>query len=234
MKNEIMSKVNTIGKIGHIIANIGKVMLAIGAVACIVAGFILVAMPDDLVTIHMDGQATIEINAAEMVGTTFLTTHGATAITWGDVSSSLEVNGMEYGVVGMTPTENGFLIDAEADSYSLKLSQFANAIFLGALNCAVMWVVLHLVSGLCKQFKECETPFTEEIAKGLKKIAIALIPMAFITNLTTSVTNSMMSGKVNIVIGVDVTTILMVLLVFMLSAIFSYGTMLQQESDETL
>ena len=68
----------------------------------------------------------------------------------------------------------------------------------------------------------------------LKKVAIALIPMAFLSNLTTSVTDSIMSGNVNIVIGVDMTTVLLVLLVFMLSAIFSYGTMLQQESDETL
>ena len=234
MKNEIMSKVNTIGKVGHIIASIGKVIAAIGVVACIVAGVILIAMPDDLVTLHMNGQATVEINAAEMIGATIVTTDGPTAITWGEISSSLEVNGMEYGVVGMTPTEKGFLIEAEADAYSLKLSQLTSVIFLGAFNCAVMWIVLHLVSGLCKQFKECETPFTEEIAQALKKIAIALIPMAFITNLTTSVTNSIMSGNVNIVIGVEMTTVLMVLLVFMLSAIFSYGTMLQQESDETL
>jgi len=68
----------------------------------------------------------------------------------------------------------------------------------------------------------------------LKKVAIALIPMAFLSNLTTSVTDSIMSGSVNIVIGVDMTTILLVLLIFMLAAIFSYGTMLQQESDETL
>ena len=93
---------------------------------------------------------------------------------------------------------------------------------------------MHFVEKLCKLFRDCETPFTAEISETIKKLAIAIIPMAFFSNLSESVTNSAMSGKVNIVIGVDLMTILLVLLVFMLSRIFSYGTVLQQESDETL
>jgi len=125
-------------------------------------------------------------------------------------------------------------MEAEADSYTLRFNQLISVVFLAAVNCVVMWVVMHFVAKLCKLFKECETPFTEEVVQMLKKVAIALIPMAFLSNLTTSVTDSIMSGSVNIVIGVDMTTILLVLLIFMLAAIFSYGTMLQQESDETL
>lgn len=234
MKNEIITKVNKIGNAGQIISNIGKVIVAIGAIACLVSGIILLALPDDMVVIHVDGKAAVEINMP-MVGNNIVTEDGSSVVI-GSVSTdgSLELNGMEYGVVGMTPTENGFLMEAEADSYTLKFNQLTGTVFLAAVNCAVMWVVMHFISKLCKLFKECETPFTEEIVQALKKLAIALIPMAFLSNLTTSVTDSIMSGNVNIVIGVDMTTVLLVLLIFMLSAIFSYGTMLQQESDETL
>lgn len=234
MKNEIITKVNKIGNVGQIIAIIGKVIIAIGAVACLVSGIILTVLPDDMVVIHMDGKATVEINMP-MVGNNIVTEDGS-GVVIGSVSTngSLELNGIEYGVVGMTPTENGFLMEAEADSYTLKFNQLIGTVFLAAVNCAAMWVVMHFISKLCKLFKECETPFTEEIVQALKKLAIALIPMAFLSNLTTSVTDSIMTGNVNIVIGVDMTTVLLVLLVFMLSAIFSYGTMLQQESDETL
>ena len=236
MKNEIMSKVNKIGNAGQIIANIAKVVIAIGAIACLVSGIILMVLPDDMVVIHVDGKAAVEINMPMVGEQIVMDTGDGPTVAIGAVSTegSLELNGVEYGVVGMTPTENGFLMEAEADSYTLRFNQLTNVVFLAAVNCAAMWVVMHFVAKLCKLFKECETPFTEEIVQMLKKVAIALIPMAFLSNLTTSVTDSIMSGNVNIVIGVDMTTVLLVLLVFMLSAIFSYGTMLQQESDETL
>lgn len=234
MKSEIITKINKIGNVGHIIANIAKVFIAIGAIACLVSGIILTVLPDDMVVIHVDGKAAVEINMP-MVGNNIVIEDGSN-VAIGSVATegSLELNGMEYGVVGMTPTENGFLMEAEADSFTVEFNQIASTVFLASVNCAVIWIVMHFISKLCKLFKECETPFTEEIAQTLKKLAIALIPMAFFNNLASSVTDSIMSGNVNIVIGVDVTTILLVLLVFMLSAIFNYGTMLQQESDETL
>jgi len=234
MKTEIITKVNKIGKAGEIISNIGKVIISIGAIACLVAGIILTVLPDDMVMIHVDGKAAVEINMP-MVGNNIVTSDGSNVVI-GSVSAngSLELNGIEYGIVGMTSTEKGFLMEAEADGYTLSFNQLTSTVYLAAVTCVVIWVAMHFISKLCKLFKECETPFTEEIVQALKKLAIALIPMAFLSNLTTSVTESIMTGNVNIVIGVDVTTILLVLLVFMLSAIFSYGTMLQQESDETL
>jgi len=236
MKNETITKVNQIGKVGQIIANIGKVIIAIGAIACLVSGIILLVLPDDMLAIHMEGKAAVEINMPMVGDKIVVDTGNGSAVAIGAVSTegSLELNGMEYGIVGMTPTENGFLVNAEADNYTLGLNQLTSTVFLAAVNCVAMWVVMHFVAKLCKLFQECETPFTEEVVQTLKKVAIALIPMAFMSNLTTSVTNSIMSGNVHIVIGVDMTTVLLVLIIFMLAAIFSYGTMLQQESDETL
>jgi len=236
MKNETITKVNKIGNIGQIIANIGKVIISIGAIACLVSGIILLALPDDMLAIHVEGKAVVEINMPMIGEQIVMNTGDGPTVVVGAVSTegSLELNGMEYGIVGMEPTENGFMVNAEADNYTLHFNQLTSVVFLAAVNCVAMWVVMHFVAKLCKLFKECETPFTEEIVQILKKVAIALIPMAFMSNLTTSVTNSIMSGNVNIVIGVDMTTVLLVLIIFMLASIFSYGTMLQQESDETL
>jgi len=236
MKNETITKVNKIGNVGLIIANIAKVIIAIGAIACLVSGIILTVLPDDMVVIHVEGKAAVEINMPMVGEQLVMNTGDGPTIVVGSVSTegSLELNGMEYGIVGMEATETGFMVNAEADNYTLKFNQLTSVVFLAAVNCVAMWVVMHFVAKLCKLFKECETPFTEEIVQMLKKVAIALIPMAFMSNLTTSVTNSIMSGNVHIVIGVDMTTVLLVLIIFMLAAIFSYGTMLQQESDETL
>lgn len=242
MKNDVVLKVNKIGKAGVIITKIGKVFLWIGLVICLLTGLLLLALPDDFITIHMEGKAAVEVSfpAAIRESDFYVIEDDGVAelkwndVTWGEIDSSLEVNGQEYGIVGMVKTENGYLMDAQSDSYTIKLTNFANVVLLSALLCAVALVTMHFVGNLCRLFQDCETPFTVEISDALKKLAIAIIPMAFFSNLSESVSNSIMSGKVNIVIGVDLMTVLLVLLVFMLSAIFNYGALLQQESDETL
>ena len=244
MKKDVVSKVNKIGKAGVIITNIGKVFLWIGLIVCILSGLLLMAIPDDFIVIHMEGKAAVEVNfpAAISQSDFYVIEEDGVGelkwndVTWGEVDGTLdlEVNGQEYGVVGMVKTENGYLMDAMTDTYTIKVTNFASVVFLAAVFCAVTLVTTHFVGKLCKLFQDCETPFTVEISDALKKLAIAIIPMAFFANLSESVTNSVMSGNVNIVIGVDLMTVLLVLLVFMLSAIFNYGTMLQQESDETL
>ena len=148
MKNEIMSKVNKIGNAGQIIANIAKVVIAIGAIACLVSGIILMVLPDDMVVIHVDGKAAVEINMPMVGEQIVMDTGDGPTVAIGAVSTegSLELNGVEYGVVGMTPTENGFLMEAEADSYTLRFNQLTNVVFLAAVNCAAMWVVMHFVA----------------------------------------------------------------------------------------
>jgi len=242
MKTDIISKVNKIGKAGVIITKIGKVFLWIACIVCLLTGLLLLALPDDFIVIHMEGKAAIEVSFPTAISQAdfYVIEEDGVAelkwneVTWGEVDSSLEVNGQEYGIVGMVKTENGYLMDAQSESYTIRIRNFAYIVLLSAVLCAVALVTMHFVGNLCRLFQDCETPFTLEISEALKKLAIAIIPMAFFTNLSESVTNSVMSGDVNIVIGVDVMTVLLVLLVFMLSAIFNYGTMLQQESDETL
>lgn len=242
MKNEVVEKVNKIGKAGEIITNIGKAILWIGLVVCLISGVFLLVLPDDWVVIHMEGKAAVEVNFPTTVEVSDAYEIGEDGVaelkwndlTWGEIDGSLEVNGQEYEFVGMVQTENGFLMDAESDSYTIRLTNFASVVLLAAFFCGATLIVMHFAGKLCKLFRDCETPFTTEISEMLKKLAIAIIPMAFFSNLSESVSNSVMSGNVHIVIGVDLMTILLVLLIFMLSAVFNYGTLLQQESDETL
>lgn len=242
MKNDMISKVNTIGKVGAVISKIGVVFLWIGAIVCLLTGVLLKVVPDDFIVIHMEGKAAVEVNfpAAINEADFYVIEEDGVGelkwkdVTWGEIDGSLEVNGQEYGVVGMVKTENGYLMDAMADTYTIRITNLANMVLLAAVLCGVAIVTMHFVEKLCILFRDCETPFTAEISDTLKKLAIAIIPMAFFSNLSESVSKSIMSGQVNIVLGVDLMTVLLVILVFMLSMIFNYGTMLQQESDETL
>ena len=232
MKAEIIAKVNQIGKAGLIITRICQVCLWIGVVACILSGIVLSFIPDDMIAIHMEHKATVEVNMPEIAGT--LTENGKSNTTWGDVESSLKVDGMEYGVVDVRQTEKGVEIEADTDAYTIHFRSIANTVFLAAVYGVVCLVVMHFVGVVCKKFKECDTPFSDDIVTALRNLAISLIPMTVFSTLTESVMNSIITGNVNIVLGVDLTPVLMILLIILLYMIFRYGTMLQQESDETL
>ena len=232
MKADIIAKVNQIGKVGLIITRICQVCLWIGVVACILSGIVLSFIPDDMIAIHMEHKATVEVNMPEIAGT--LTENGKSNTTWGDVESSLKVDGMEYGVVDIRQTEKGVEIEADTDAYTIHFRSIANTVLLAADYCVVCLVVMHFVGVVCKKFKECETPFSDDIVTALRNLAISVIPMAVFSTLTESVMNSITTGNVNIVLGVDLSTVLMILLIILLYMIFRYGMMLQQESDETL
>ena len=95
-------------------------------------------------------------------------------------------------------------------------------------------VAAHLVEKLCRTFRECETPFTEDISDHLKKVAISFIPVAILVPIVENGVDGFLLGKVNLVFSVDLLTVFLVLMIFMLAWIFRYGAALQQESDETL
>ena len=218
MKAEIIAKVNQIGKAGLIITRICQVCLWIGVVACILSGIVLSFIPDDMIAIHMEHKATVEVNMPEIAGT--LTENGKSNTTWGDVESSLKVDGMEYGVVDVRQTEKGVEIEADTDAYTIHFRSIANTVFLAAVYGVVCLVVMHFVGVVCKKFKECDTPFSDDIVTALRNLAISLIPMTVFSTLTESVMNSIITGNVNIVLGVDLTTVLMILLIILLYMIF--------------
>ncbi len=232
MKTEIIEKVNKIGNAGGIITLIGKIILWIALVACILSGIVLMLIPDDMIAIHMESKATVEVNMPEIAAA--ITEDGKNDIAGSNVDSSFKVNGMEYGAVEVHQTENGVEVEASTDAYTLHFKNIAYTVFIAAAYCAVCLVVMHFIGVVCKKFKECETPFSEDIVTALRNLAISLIPMALFSTLTESVMNSLLTGNVDIILGIDLTTILLILLIMLLFMIFRYGTMLQQESDETL
>ena len=225
MKSEIIAKVNKIGNIGLIISRIAQVFLCIGVVGCLIGAIALYVIPNDMIAIHTQHKAIVEVNVPDIKGIPITSENG---------TGSLQVGGIDYGVAEIVPTENGMQIEAETSEFTLHFRNIANAVVLAGVFCVACFVVMHFVAVLCKKFKECETPFSEEIVLAIRNLAISLIPMALFKTLSDSVANSFMTGKVQISVEIDLTTVLMILLIILLSMIFRYGTMLQQEADETL
>lgn len=57
---------------------------------------------------------------------------------------------------------------------------------------------------LCKNFKECESPFNMEAVQSLRKLAYSLIPMAVRSSAGEYMAISALFGKMEASIGVDV------------------------------
>ena len=236
MKNEVISKINTIGKAGNIISKIAKVIMIIGLVGCIVGTVLLSFIPKDFVTFNMSGDAVITVNTDNMPLFEIINFGDEVHIDKNedDLSVKWDINDVAYIVSELEQNGNVINMYAEAESYKIDISSFKWFLIPVIVFMISALVVIHFIGILCKKFQYCSTPFTEDIVKAIKNLAISIIPMALLQSVTESITNSMMAGDIDIVVGVDLMTVILVILIFLLAAIFNYGTMLQKESDETL
>ena len=225
MKNEVIQKINKIGKVGQVITKISKIMLFIAFVACLVSAVFLCMIPEETITMRMSHQAKVDIDLNDMVVIEPVDE---------DEESALEINGVQYKITNYEQNEEHVTIHSESEDYEFNLSHIWWIMIPALLTVSVIYVVVYFVEKLCKVFRDCETPFTDEVVKLLEKIAVAIIPMACLSPITESIADSIMTGTVNIVLGVDLMMVVLVVLIFMLASIFKYGAMLQIESDETL
>jgi len=225
MKNEIIEKVNKIGNVGKVITKISKVMLKIAFVACIVAAVFVCLLPKDTITMRMAHQAVVDVELNDMVVVEPVDE---------DEEGTLEINGIEYKITNYEQSEEHVTIHSESENYEFNLSHIWWVMIPALLTIVAIYMVVYFVEKLCKVFSECETPFTDEVVKIMEKIAIAIIPMACLSPITESISDSIMTGTLHIVLGIDLMVVVLVVLIYMLAAIFKYGTMLQMESDETL
>lgn len=236
MKNEIVCKVNKIGKIGFIINKIAKVLITVGLVACIVGTALLAFVPADFITFEISGNAitNIDFDNIPLFDVIDLGDLQKLDESDSDLDASIDINGISYGIIDFKRVNNKITVYAQADSYTIDIANFKWFLIPVIVFLISALVVMHFIGKLCKTFQFCDTPFTEEVVDALKKLAISIIPMAILQPLTESVTTSMMTGNFDFVIGIDLMNIILIVLIFLLAAIFKYGTMLQNESDETL
>ncbi len=221
MKSETIKKINTFGKVGYIICKIGKIAMTIAAIACLVSAIFMCFVPKDAVKID-------------------LTTSNTAVVTLDDELNFSKLFDLDTADGVLNIGENTFKVmmnDTDEPEYitsTLYISNVKWMFFAGIFGCLVLYVAIYFAEKLCKSFKDCETPFTEEISGGLMKLAYSLIGVGVVGMLAESVATSFLMGEFLVEIELDLVTVLLILCVFMLSFIFKHGTALQAESYETL
>lgn len=237
MKENAIKKINQMGKIGDIVITIAKVFCIVGLICTVVGTIILGSMPSDFILFQGGGSGTININVAS-IGQT-LTDEDYKKINDGSImkDSNLELraNGETLQFDEISAKDNIVTLSASGDMKD-QISLHNLVYVLVVVNIAIVLTLVILFFGgfLCKAFKNCESPFEENVINKMRNFAYSLIPWVIMSSFQESMISSLMAGRVDINFSLDVNMTVIVLIVLFLTYIFKYGAILQQESDETL
>lgn len=233
MKEEAIKKINKIGKVSSVFALIGKIVIGMSMVLLLLSAIVCFFVPKEIMTITVD----------EKVGFTLDASSFEESITVQDEKElkkefeeafEVELAGEEVQLEDIVVEDNKLQADTVVPTYSFSIRDLAWLMLVLALNVTMIMITLCFISALCKAFRDCESPFEENVVKKMRNLAYSLIPWAVFSSITNSVADSLLQNKVSVNLTVDLGVIMIVLVVFLMVHIFKYGAMLQQESDETL
>lgn len=242
-KDVTIQKINQFGKVGNIIATILKVFIIIGLVGCIIGAVALTVLPKDLFTMNLRGDATVNVDLSAF-GVKFnekqqkeimeSLTQGEQSEVVG-IDGSINVDGVELEeITNVSVNENSFSFNAAGDMATITFGRLVFVVVAAIIHLIMTLVTLHFVGNLCKAFRDCETPFAEDVIKKMQNLAISLIPWAIIGGISEGIINAAVGSAIDINIGVNFPTIFAILIILALVYVFKYGAKLQQEADETL
>lgn len=236
MKNKGIKGINTAGLIGYIIS----VLLSIAVIATMVITGIgtagAIAIADKEIKVNMS--TAIDISATgDFLGTLNKFMKVGEVENLEDIitedGKTVKVDDSDLSEVSAYKTENGFLVNAKTNEkvFTIKniiVNLVATFIFLITVEIAV-----HFLASLMKALRKCETPFCESVIKSMSRFAISLIPTVFMNMVCGGMWSSLFSGS-GFAMTVNLGSVMLVAVIFLLIAVFKYGALLQQESDETL
>lgn len=238
MKENAISKINKMGKAGHIISLIVKIFLNIGVVGILIGMVAVAVLPDKLVSFRVSGKADVLVNLAdfEVDFTEDEKDEIVENIMGGSDSSnaSFDVHGISYGVDNVEVTDSSIGMSASAKTFEYTLKDFMVVLIAAFIMMAMTLVTVYFIDGLCKAFRDCTSPFEDEVIKKMQRFAYSLIPWAIISAGAESILNSFLTSTVSVSLGIDFGMVVVILVILALAYVFKYGAVLQKESDETL
>ena len=231
-KEKVVRNINKIGKAGTIISTIMQIILIIGLVGVILGAAILLSIPSDMFSFRIESSGSMEfdVNGIPEEGLKFFSKDLKESF----VNVDFNMNGIDYKATNTVV--NGSHISTEVEGNSNVITPTRLGIVVAAAGVIVLltFVVMLFIKKLCKSIRDCESPFDQAIIKNMECCAWALIPWIFVSGISENVIKAALTGGKNMLFSVDLSTVLVILLIFGLTYIFKYGAQLQTESDETL
>ena len=166
MKQEAITKINKMGKVGQIFALIAKILLGIGIAMMLAVTIATAFIPKEFVKITTGGTAQVEVNL-QSIGVS-LTEEDIDNINNSEAeakNSTINANDVEYNINEMTADENGIYLDVAADNIVFNLSSTFGIMLLATIALILSFVTVWFAGALCKAVAQCQTPFEENIIK---------------------------------------------------------------------
>ncbi len=235
-KENVVSKINKIGKAGTIIATILKVVCIMGIVAAAVFTIFSFCIPEKIVHLNKKTQAelVIDLNELELTDSEKASDYVYSQIKEIENTEEFSVNDTDFSVTEITYDDECISVNMETKETTMTSNNLAYLALTACLTCINALIIIIFVRRLFLSLKICETPFEENVIKKMKALAICLIPTLYLSDVFKSASNYFTFKTTTIDLGINLISVLVVLIVFTLVSIFKYGAVLQQESDETL
>lgn len=229
MKEDVLKKIHVLGKVGRIVS---KVMSIICRIAAVILGVVYLIC---MIEIYHGFNVVIERNNHISI-TVPEESHG---IVIGEIddggSFTVQGFGSEYTFYDDIEVDgNNMYLTSSNQPEELSVTKLTELFIFAGLMIAASLVSLKFAGRFCAELEKCESPFQNEIIDNMRKFAISLIPWIVCNTTFRSTLTSFLLGADDISIDIDFACVAIVLIVIILTMIFRYGALLQQESDETL
>ena len=250
MESRVNRSVNTInkaGKVGYIIS----IFLVIAAVNCMVFTAILAAaairVSDQNIKVRVSTGIDIEssgnflemlnsfikIDGVENLGD-LVPEDGQTTIAGKEgTGADISLDDRDFSEITVARKGNGLTINTRANETVFSIKRIIVCLVMTFVMFGTAAFAMHCVKWLMKELKTCETPFCEVVIKKLSLFANSLIPVIIMNTVCDALWNSVGKGS-ELNFSVNLGSILLVAVIYILVVVFRYGAQLQQESDETL
>lgn len=216
MREDTISKINSVGRVSRIVSKIAQVITIISAIACLAVGIIFMFIPADAVK-SFNGEA---------IGKIVFDEEKSKMISFDDSDNEhIKFMGAEFKVNTTETVEgNNRAVNIDALAINVDGRHFKLLGIFLSFSCSLLLVSLYVVFifavRLSKALETCKSPFEENVLTAMKKLGYSFIPFGVISVGLTGIS--------------AISLILVILVVILFINIFNYGAELQQESDDTV
>lgn len=230
MKNSSVKKINKAGLVGYIISII-LIVCTITAMVVIAIGTVgLITISKDNVSVKVSTKVNVN-SPSNFLGklNSFISINGVEDLN--DLAS--QDNSEQNSNVSVEEKDGGIDINVKTNEITFSISKIIIALIAAFIYMGAVTASLYMVKALMKALKECETPFSEKVIKKMSNFASSLICVVALNVIAKGFWSSMASGS-GYSLSINLGSVLLIAVIYILVIVFKYGAELQHESDETL
>lgn len=236
MKNPSIKKINTAGLIGYIVSIILIVCTIAGMVGIGICTVGAIAISNNDINVKMS--TNINVNSTgnffkKLNSFVFIDVIDDLSTLTEDAKDGIKLNDNDISELSVKEENGGLNINAKTNDINISMNKIIVALITAFIFLGAVTVSLYMVKALMKSLKECETPFAEEVIKNMTRFATSLVCVVFL-NIIFSGFWSSITTELNYKPSINLGSILLVAVIYILITVFKYGAELQRESDETL